>query len=115
MLQQALERARAGRKEAESDFFEFLAIPSVSSLRRHDDDTRRACGWVAERLTRMGMKVEVAEMPGGRHPVIAAEWLGQPRAPTGAVSRPHDRHPARPPDKGGTPPPPPTGPDRRHC
>src|SRR5438105_1247669 len=104
MLQQALERARAGRKEAESDFFEFLAIPSVSSLRRHDDDTRRACGWVAERLTRMGMKVEVAEMPGGRHPVIAAEWLGQPGAPTVAIYGHYDVQPVDPVDEWVTPP-----------
>ncbi len=104
MLQQALERARAGRKEAESDFFEFLAIPSISSLKRHHDDTRRACSWVADRLARMGMKVEVAEMPGGRHPVIAAEWLGKPGAPTLTVYGHYDVQPVDPVDEWVTPP-----------
>ena len=40
MLEEALKRARAGRRQAEADLFEFLAIPSVSSLAEHDSDTR---------------------------------------------------------------------------
>jgi len=75
MSDDALSRAKEGRGQAQADLLEFLAIPSVSSLPSHDADTRRACEWTAERLRGMGMTVEVADVPGGRHPVISAEWL----------------------------------------
>src|SRR5207302_1880027 len=82
MLEQSLEAARQGRQAALDELLELLSIPSVSALPDHDGDTRRACAWTADRLRRMGMKVEVAEVPGGRHPVISAEWLGRPGKPT---------------------------------
>src|SRR5258706_14048110 len=85
MLDEALKRARAAREQDQADLLEFLAIPSVSSLPDHDADTRRACEWTAERLRRMGMTVEDADVPGGRHPGISAEWLGLPGKPTSAI------------------------------
>ena len=104
MLEEALERARAGRGQAEADLFEFLTIPSVSSLREHDGDTRRACEWTAERLRRMGMTVEIADLPGGRHPVISAEWLGRPGKPTLAIYGHYDVQPPDPLEEWVTPP-----------
>src|SRR5260221_14229964 len=110
MIDQALERASAGREQAEADLFEFLAIPSVSALPAHDADTRRACEWTAERLRRMGMAVEVAEGAGGRHPGISAEWLGRPGQPTLALYGPYDAQPPDPPQGGAAPPLPPARP-----
>ncbi|MDQ6918320.1 MAG: dipeptidase [Candidatus Dormibacteraeota bacterium] len=104
MLDDALRRAKDGRGEAEADFVEFLKIPSVSSLPAHDADTRRACDWTAERLRRMGMTVEVAEVPGGRHPVISAEWLGRPGKPTLAIYGHYDVQPPDPLEEWLTPP-----------
>jgi acetylornithine deacetylase/succinyl-diaminopimelate desuccinylase-like protein len=104
MIDQALERARAGREQAEADLFEFLAIPSVSALPAHNDDTRRACEWTAERLRRMGMAVEVAEVAGGRHPVVSAEWLGRPGQPTLAIYGHYDVQPPDPLEEWLTPP-----------
>jgi len=104
MLEEALERARAGRRQAEADLFEFLAIPSVSSLPEHDGDTRRACDWTVDRLRRIGMTVEIADLPGGRHPVISAEWLGRPGKPTLAVYGHYDVQPPDPLEEWVTPP-----------
>src|SRR5260221_11887189 len=104
MTDQALERASAGREQAEPDLFEFLAIPSVSALPAHDADTRRACEWTAERLRRMGMAVEVAEVAGGRHPVISAEWLGRPGQPTLAIYGHYDGQPPDPLEEWLAPP-----------
>ena len=104
MTDQALERASAGREQAEADLFEFLAIPSVSALPAHDADTRRACEWTAERLRRMGMAVEVAEVAGGRHPVISAEWLGRPGQPTLAIYGHYDVQPPDPLEEWLAPP-----------
>ena len=104
MLDEALKRARAGRHQAEADLFEFLAIPSVSSLAEHDGDTRRACEWTADRLRRMGMAVEIADLPDGRHPVISAEWLGRPGKPTLAIYGHYDVQPPDPLEEWVTPP-----------
>ncbi|MDQ6692066.1 MAG: peptidase, partial [Candidatus Dormibacteraeota bacterium] len=104
MLDDLLERARAGRKAAESDLIELLAIPSVSSLSEHDPDTRRACEWTADRLRRMGMEVEVVESEGGRHPVISAQWLKRPGKPVLAIYGHYDVQPPDPLGEWVTPP-----------
>jgi acetylornithine deacetylase/succinyl-diaminopimelate desuccinylase-like protein len=104
MIDDALKLAKAGRKQAEADLFEFLAIPSVSSLPAHNADTRRACEWTAERLRRMGMAVEVVDVAGGRHPVISAEWLGRPEKPTLAIYGHYDVQPPDPLEEWLTPP-----------
>jgi acetylornithine deacetylase/succinyl-diaminopimelate desuccinylase-like protein len=104
MTADALRRAKEGRAQAQADLLEFLAIPSVSSLPAHDADTRRACEWTADRLRRMGMTVEVADLPGGRHPVISAEWLGRPGKPTLAIYGHYDVQPPDPLEEWLTPP-----------
>ena len=104
MTDDALKRAKEGRAQAQAELLEFLAIPSVSSLPTHDADTRRACEWTAERLRRMGMAVEVADVAGGRHPVISAEWLGRPGKPTLAIYGHYDVQPPDPLEEWLTPP-----------
>ena len=104
MLKDALALAKEGREQALADLLEFLAIPSVSSLPDHDADTRRACDWTADRLRRIGMTVEVANIPGGRHPVISAEWLGLPGKPTLAIYGHYDVQPPDPLEEWLTPP-----------
>jgi acetylornithine deacetylase/succinyl-diaminopimelate desuccinylase-like protein len=104
MTADALSRAKEGRAQAQAELLEFLAIPSVSALPAHDGDTRRACEWTAERLRRMGMAVEVADVTGGRHPVISAEWLGRPGQPTLAIYGHYDVQPPDPLEEWLTPP-----------
>jgi len=104
VLDDALKRARAAREQDLADLLELLAIPSVSALPEHDSDTRRACEWVAGRLRATGMTVEVVDVPGGRHPVISAEWLGRPGKPTLAIYGHYDVQPPDPLDEWVTPP-----------
>jgi acetylornithine deacetylase/succinyl-diaminopimelate desuccinylase-like protein len=104
MLNDALARARDGREQAQADLLEFLAIPSVSSLPDHDQDTWRACEWTADRLRRMGMAVEVTSVAGGRHPVISAEWLGRPGKPTLVIYGHYDVQPPDPLEEWQSPP-----------
>jgi acetylornithine deacetylase/succinyl-diaminopimelate desuccinylase-like protein len=105
-LERAITAAREGRPEAERDLFEFLSIPSVSSLRRHDADTRSACDWVAERLRRLGFEVDVVEVvpEPGRHPVISAAWGGGGDKPTLTIYGHYDVQPPDPMDEWRTPP-----------
>jgi len=50
---------------------EFLRIPSISSLRDHDDDSRRAAAFVADELRELGLAVEIIEADG--LPLVYAE------------------------------------------
>ena len=52
----------------------------------------------------MGMSVEVVDVPGGRHPVISAEWLGRPGKPTLAIYGHYDVQPPDPLEEWLTPP-----------
>src|SRR5436190_1708018 len=104
MLEQALKRARAQRSQAEADLVELLRIPSVSSLRRHRDDCRRAADWTTARLRAMGMEVELVDVVDDGHPVISAQWLGHPGKPTLTIYGHYDVQPPDPLDEWKTPP-----------
>src|SRR4051812_263535 len=59
----------------------YLAIPSVSALPEHTADVRRCAEWTRNELERIGMEsARLIETPGP--PVVYAEWLGAPGAPT---------------------------------
>ncbi|TMC08846.1 MAG: dipeptidase [Chloroflexi bacterium] len=104
MLDQVLERARGRRAEAESALCELLAIPSVSALPEHRDDCRRAAGWLVDRLRGMGMEARLVDVHEQGHPVVVAEWLGRPGAPTLTIYGHYDVQPADPVDLWRTPP-----------
>jgi acetylornithine deacetylase/succinyl-diaminopimelate desuccinylase-like protein len=104
MLDQVLERARQGRAEAEAALFELIAIPSVSALPEHAEDCRRAAGWLIDRLRRAGMDARLVEGEDGGNPVVVAEWLGRPGAPTLTVYGHYDVQPPDPVDEWQTPP-----------
>ncbi len=71
----------AGRDARLESLFELLRIPSISTLPEHAPDMRRAAGWIAAELTRIGLEhVEVSET--GGHPIVYADWLHAEGAPT---------------------------------
>jgi acetylornithine deacetylase/succinyl-diaminopimelate desuccinylase-like protein len=104
MLERALEAARAGRARAEADLFELLSIPSVSSESEHRDDCRRAAAWLEERFRHMGLRTEMVDVHEGGHPVLVAEWLDRPGAPTLTTYGHYDVQPPDPLDEWRTPP-----------
>jgi acetylornithine deacetylase/succinyl-diaminopimelate desuccinylase-like protein len=74
---------------------ELLRIPTVSALSAHREDVRAGARWLAERLTLAGMEhVEVSETPG--HPVVYADWLHAPGAPTVIAYGHYDVQPVDP-------------------
>ncbi len=87
-LEDALPRFR-------SELFEFLRIPSVSADSEHDADTRRAAGWLRERMEEAGLAAEVVDT--ARHPVVLGEWRGAgPGAPTVLIYGHYDVQPPDP-------------------
>jgi acetylornithine deacetylase/succinyl-diaminopimelate desuccinylase-like protein len=86
-----------------SSYFEFLRIPSISALPTHAADCRRTASWLADALTGVGIEhAEVSET--GGHPVVYADWLHAPGAPTVLVYGHYDVQPVDPLELWTSPP-----------
>jgi acetylornithine deacetylase/succinyl-diaminopimelate desuccinylase-like protein len=104
MLESALESARAGRARAEAELCELLSIPSVSAMSEHQDDCRRAAVWLKDQLRGIGMRTELVDVHAGGLPVLVAEWLERPGAPTLTIYGHYDVQPSDPVEEWRTPP-----------
>src|SRR3990170_6106209 len=81
----------------------FLAIPSISALPEHAGDVRRCAEWCASEMQRVGLQhVRLVETPG--HPVVYADWLNAPGAPTMLFYGHYDVQPVDPVDLWESPP-----------
>jgi acetylornithine deacetylase/succinyl-diaminopimelate desuccinylase-like protein len=77
------------------EFFEFLRIPSISSLPEHSGDIRHAADWVANRLKAAGME-NTKVFPTGAHAVTYGDWLHAPGKPTILIYGHFDTQPVDP-------------------
>jgi len=85
----------AHHDERLESYLELLRIPSISTLSEHKPDMVRAARWIVAELDRIGMEhAEVCETAG--HPVVYADWLHAPGAPTGLVYCHYDVQPVDP-------------------
>jgi acetylornithine deacetylase/succinyl-diaminopimelate desuccinylase-like protein len=81
----------------------YLAIPSISALPQHAGDIRACAEWTAAELTRIGMQnVRLIETAG--NPVVYADWLNAPGAPTLLFYGHYDVQPVDPVDLWESPP-----------
>lgn len=86
-----------------AELTEFAAIPSVSTDPAHAADMTAARQWVANALTTAG-PFDVRTIPTTGNPVVYAEWLGAPGAPTVLVYGHYDVQPPDPLEKWQSPP-----------
>jgi acetylornithine deacetylase/succinyl-diaminopimelate desuccinylase-like protein len=99
-LEAHLDATRDARYES---CFAFLRIPSISALPDHAEDCRSTAGWLAVALTDAGVEhAEVCET--GGHPVVYADWLHAPGAPTVLVYGHYDVQPVDPLELWASPP-----------
>lgn len=85
------------------DLKAILRIPSVSADPAHKADVRRCAEHLAGHLKAIGMTTaELVETQG--HPIVYAEWLGAPGAPTVLLYGHYDVQPADPLELWKTPP-----------
>jgi acetylornithine deacetylase/succinyl-diaminopimelate desuccinylase-like protein len=99
-LEAHLVATREGRYDS---YKALLSIPSISALPQHATDCRRTAEWLVDALTRAGVEHgEVAET--GGHPVVYADWLHAPGAPTVLVYGHYDVQPVDPLDLWTSPP-----------
>ena len=86
-----------------AELAEYLAIPSISALSDHADDVARCATWTAEELERVGLEhVRLIETAG--NPVVYADWLHAPGAPTILFYGHYDVQPIDPLDQWESPP-----------
>ena len=71
----------------------FIRIPSISALPTHAPDVAAAGAWVHARLAAAGLE-HVQTLPTGGHPVVYADWLHAPGAPTVLIYGHFDVQPA---------------------
>ena len=86
-----------------AELFEFLAIPSVSTLPAHTEDCRRAAQWLVNQLFTLGCPT-VQLIEGDGHPVVWGESPHVPGAPTLLIYGHYDVQPPDPLDEWHTPP-----------
>jgi acetylornithine deacetylase/succinyl-diaminopimelate desuccinylase-like protein len=100
----ALETQLAQTKDARlQSYKDFLRIPSISALPEHADDCRAAAHWLVDAMTAAGLENAEAVETGG-HPIVYADWLHAPDAPTVLVYGHYDVQPVDPLDLWTSPP-----------
>jgi acetylornithine deacetylase/succinyl-diaminopimelate desuccinylase-like protein len=91
------------KSERLDEFVEFLRIPSVGELPEHHADVLAAAEWIAARMREMGLE-HVAVEPTVGNPIVYADWLHAPDAPTVIVYGHYDVQPTDPLDLWVRPP-----------
>lgn len=86
---------RQGESLIVDELMELVRIPSQSGSPDRAADIRRAADWVAARLSRAGLE-NVEVLPTERHPVVYADWLRAPGAPTILIYAHYDVQPPEP-------------------
>jgi len=86
-----------------SELGRFLAIPSISALPEHRDDVRRCADWAADEMRRIGLE-NVRLVETGGPPIVRADWLHAPDAPTILFYGHYDVQPVDPLDLWESPP-----------
>lgn len=86
----------AGREDSLiADLTEIVRIPSQSADPEYAADVKRAAQWCCDRLRKAGLEnVEILET--SRYPVVYADWLHAPGAPTALIYAHYDVQPATP-------------------
>jgi acetylornithine deacetylase/succinyl-diaminopimelate desuccinylase-like protein len=102
-MQIVIDHIQTSRDRYIAELKALLAIPSISALPEHAGDVRRCAEWLGEEMQRIGLEhTRLIETPG--HPVVYADWLHAPGAPTILLYGHYDVQPADPVDQWDSPP-----------
>jgi len=86
-----------------SELKDLIAIPSISTDPAHKKDINRCAAWISNHLKSIGMQ-GVRIFPTKGHPIVYAEWLGAPGAPTVLLYGHYDVQPVDPVNLWTSPP-----------
>src|SRR5512140_247442 len=93
-MSQAMTYIEQNQRKFVEDLLQLIRIPSVSAVSGHAGDVRLCAEWLADHLNRVGMAARV-EATGG-HPLVYAEWVNAPGAPTVLIYGHYDVQPPEP-------------------
>ncbi len=82
-------------EERLAELKEFLRIPTIGALPEHHEDVRAGAEWIAAHMRDIGLE-HVEASPTAGHPVVYADWLHAPGAPTVVVYAHYDVQPTDP-------------------
>jgi len=85
------------------ELYDFLRIPSISTLPENKPDIERAASFVADSLRRAGLE-NVEIIPTAQHPLVYADWLHAPGKPTVLCYGHYDVQPPDPLEEWKSPP-----------
>ncbi len=94
-MEAILKYLKENRSRYLAELKEFIAIPSVSTSPDHKKDIKRCAQWIAGHLKNIGMK-GIRIFPTKGHPIVYAQWLGAPGAPTLLLYGHYDVQPVDP-------------------
>lgn len=97
-----LDHLKKNNEKYTQELFEFISIPSISTLPAYAGYVRDAAKWLLSRIERLGFKGALYETPG--HPVVYAELCPHADAPTVLIYGHYDVVPPDPLDQWHTPP-----------
>lgn len=96
-LQTALSFAKENRERFLNDLKEILRIPSNSLDEEYKEESLRAAKWLADYLQKLGMEnIEIMPTAENGLPIVYADYMKQPDAPTVLVYGHYDIQPADP-------------------
>jgi acetylornithine deacetylase/succinyl-diaminopimelate desuccinylase-like protein len=90
------------RERHAAELCDWLRIPSISSVREHDADSRRAAAWLVAKFRALDLDVELIETAG--HPLVYAQGEQRPDRRTLLFYGHYDVQPVDPLDLWTTPP-----------
>lgn len=95
--------AQANRTRFVTELKDFVRFPSVSAQSKHSGDIRKCAQWLANHLHGVGLeRVKIITTRG--HPLVYAEWLHVPAAPTVIIYGHYDVQPSDPLEQWRSPP-----------
>lgn len=96
MSQAVIDYANSHREDYLHQLIEVVSIPSISTLREHKPDVRRAAQWVGDHMVEVGLE-DVRIFTTDGHPVVFGQWAqAGPDAPTILIYGHYDVQPADP-------------------
>ena len=96
LMDAALAKAAGARESDLADLIDELRIPSISTLPERREDCLRNARWLRDRMTALGMKVEIVNVIKDGNPVVVADWNGQPGKPHLTIYGHYDVQPPDP-------------------
>lgn len=93
-MSQILTYVDENRRRFVEELRTLIRFPSISAVPAHAKDVRACADWLVAHLRELGMTVELHPTAG--HPLVYAEWLGAPGAPTVLIYGHYDVQPVDP-------------------